>query len=126
MNITKLKALFNLYNKAQKIREQELADFMKFYKSVVEMVPPEAARIFGNMSVPTYVHKDKAVKNYGIKLTVVDYAWWVSEFKAGNCYFVDGPASVKRDILNKLTKTVENYLTTPELKKELMEILVGE
>lgn len=126
MNIAKLKALFNLYNKAQKIREQELAGFMKFYKSVVEMVPPEAARIFGTMNVRTYVHKDRAVKNYGIKLTVVDYAWWVSEFKAGNCYFVDGPASVKRDILNKLTQTVENHLTTPELKKELMEILVGE
>jgi hypothetical protein len=126
MNIAKLKALFNLYNEAQKIREQELADFMKFYKSVVEIVPPEAARIFGTMNVRTYVHKAKAAKNYGINLTVVDYAWWVSEFKAGNCYFVDGPASVKRDILNKLTQTVENHLTTPELKKELMEILVGE
>lgn len=126
MNIDKLKALFGLYNKAQEIREQELADFMKFYKAVVEIVPPEAARIFGTMSVSTYVYKDKTIKNYGIKLTVVDYAWWVSQFKAGNCYFVEGPASVKKDILNRLTETVESHLTTPELKKELMEILVGE
>lgn len=125
MNIDKIKALFSLYNKAQKIREQELKDFMEFYKTIVEIVPPEAARVFGTMPAPTYVYKHKKVKQYGIKLTVVDYAWWVEQFRSGECYFVEGPASVKRDILNRLTETIENYLTTADLKKELLEIIVG-
>jgi hypothetical protein len=126
MNINKLRQLFALFKEADELRKQELQEFLDFYKAIVEIVPAEAAKQFGNMTVKVITTKDNTERNYGLMLTVVDYAWWVDQIKYNKVRIVGGPADVKQAILNRMSETIESYLTSAEHKKALMELLVGE
>ena len=125
MDIARIKEIFSLFYEAQELREQELQEFLDFYKNIVELIPAEASKAFGRLSVEVYVYKTKRNANYGIDLTVTDYVWWVDQFKYNKVRLIDSPIDIKHKILNRITETIESYLTSPEHKKALMELLVG-
>ncbi len=83
-------------------RTKENADFLSFFRDVVETVPTEAALLFGSLS-NVEVIKNGQKQTFEIELTAIDYIWWKNELEGG-VHFVKPVRDVKMDMLEHLAK----------------------
>lgn len=117
--VSKFKQLAEFVTDITQKRKKEADIFLQFYKELVETMPSEVCKTFGNMSV---VGSDD--KKYGIELTVADYLYWKDSFERG-IYFKNGPEKVKQAMMRHLSNSVEETGSlTAEERKLLLSILI--
>lgn len=120
LSVNVFKAVADLAVGAKSKRDQEHTDFLAFYRSLVESLPTEAIRLFGNMSVKLIV--GKVEEGAGLELTATDYMWWRQKI-AGGARFVVGVHAVQLEMLNRLSKKAEAESLPPEQRKVLLALL---
>lgn len=101
-------------------RQEEMAEFLKLHRQLVETVPAEVAKMFGDMTTTT-IHRG-ASHSYGIELNVTDHLWWIEIVEEGG-YFRDGVAKVKAKMLKHLVKQIEETPLEPKERKKLLALL---
>lgn len=102
-------------------RQREYEDFLSFYRELVETMPTDVCKTFGNMSVT-----GNDGKNYGIMLTVADYMYWKDSFAKG-VFFKHEPEMVIKAMMKHLSESVEHTGSlTPDERKNLLSILLDQ
>lgn len=122
MNVNIFKAIGDLALSAKKRKDNEHADFLAFYRNLVETLPTEIVALFGNMGGVAVWHKGKE-KSCGLELTATDFMWWKTHIEAEGVRFVNTPASVKCDMLDRLARHAEAHRLSPEERKNLLSLL---
>lgn len=117
------KAIGELAIGAKRRREAEYADFIAFYRELVETLPIDVCDLFGTLN-EVQVMRAKASKSEGVglELNVADLMWWQHEIKLGT-RFVHGIKQVKSDMLRRLTLKAETERLSPEERKSLISML---
>jgi len=120
MNVNVFKAIADLALVATGRERAEYDGFLAFYKGLVEGLPTEAIKLFGNMSVK--IRKGKDESTAGIELTAVDYIWWKESIASG-VRFSSGVRAIKIAMLNHISKKAESNSLEPDERKKLIALL---
>jgi hypothetical protein len=112
----------------QKKSDAEWAEFMEFYRDIVESTPAAVASIFNTMSVDVILNdRDRSKKSYGIQISVSDYLYWKNAYAEGT-RFVLPVKKVQDNMLQHLAKAIEKKPGTiePGERKALLRVLLQE
>lgn len=122
MNTNIFHAIGDLAMGAKRRSEKEYADFLAFYRELVETLPIEVTDLFGTMNEVWVQRRGQKNESVGIELNVADLMWWQHEFATGT-RFVHGIDQVKADMLRRLTLKAETQRLNPEERKKLLALL---
>lgn len=113
------KKVGDIFLSSKKRRDDEIADFLSFYRTIVEEMDAAVAAACG----PTQVEVMAAgkIESWSIRLTVADYIWWKQKFADG-VRFTKPVAKVKSDMLMRLAKETESNKLTAEERKALIAL----
>lgn len=121
MDVNIFKAIGDLAVGAKRRTDKDYADFIAFYRQLVETLPIEVTDLFGSLD-DVQVRRDGKLEGCGLELNVTDVIWWQHEIKTGT-RFVCGIAQVKSDMLRRLALKAETQRLTPDERKSLLALL---
>lgn len=125
MNLATFKAIGELAIGAKRRQEKEYADFIAFYRDLVENLPTEVTELFGKLdNIPVRRWGSGKTENVGLILSVADLLWWTHEFEM-KTRFVNGISYVKSEMLARLSRQAETERLSPDERKRLLAILDG-
>jgi len=122
--LTAFKALGEIIVGAKQKRDVEYQEFLSFYRELVESLPTEACKRFGNLSVKVIKQDGNKEANYGIELTVADFLWWKGVLENDEIRLDSTTNQIKNAMLDKLTRIAEVNNLEPEARKSLLAILI--
>jgi hypothetical protein len=110
-------------NAAGRVTEEH-QEFLKFFRELVETVPPEVAERFGTLKV-TALEKGKETEGWGVMLTATDYLFWKQKISDGVRFSPrhGGVKSVPRAMVTRLAKQAETAGLTLEERQKLVKLL---
>ncbi len=102
----------------------EHQEFLTFFRSLVETVPPETAQRFGTLGV-TAIEGGALTANWGVMLTATDYLFWKQKIAEGVRFSPahGGVKSVPRAMVTRLAKQAEAAGLTLEERQQLLKLL---
>ena len=121
MNINIFKKVADLALGAKRREDAEYADFLKFYRDLVEVLPTEVVELFDGC--PRAVISKGAEYKWIIQLTATDFIWWKTKIEQEGARFKNGVTNAKLAMLEKLAKSAEAKSLTPEERKTLLAML---
>lgn len=122
MNVSVFRAIGELALGAKGRRDKEYAEFLAFYRDLVETLPSEMIELFGTLeNVSVFVSGKKA--SYGLELSVTDYLWWKQHIEVSRLRFESGVASVKFDMLDRFSRKAETHRLSPEERTKLLALI---
>ena len=107
---------------AKKRREREYAEFLSFYRTLVETMPSEMTALFGTLDGISVDCRGKK-ESFRIELTVTDFLWWKSRIENESLRFVYGIPAVKAAMLDHFSRKAELHRLSPEERVKLLELL---
>ena len=117
------RALGDIILNNKKKRDIENQEFLKFFRELVETLPAEACKKFGQLTGVDVI-VDNTAKQFGIILSVTDFLWWRNAFETTNVRFTNGPENVKMKMLERLTAVSEVDSLGPADRKKILAILI--
>lgn len=123
MNITNalMAKVGDIFLASKRRRDAEYADFLAFYRTLVEETDSAVAKAIGNISVA--VTEDGCPRNWNILLTAADYIWWKQKITEAGVLFSTSIEQVKADILMSLAAKAESNGLTAAERKSLIALL---
>ena len=118
MNIKIFQALSDMIAETTGRREKEYADFLAFYRALVETIPTKVSQAFGKMEVSA-----TGGKGYGLLLTAADYLYWKTAIEQNGLRFAKGPRGVQLDMLDRFVSKAEDSGLEPKERKRLLALL---
>ena len=122
MDVNIFRAIGELAVSAKRRTDKQYADFLAFYRQVVETLPTEMVEIFGELDVPVKL-KDGTKETNGLLLTATDYMWWKRHIETFGMRFTYGPMNVEARMLEQFSKSAETHMLSPEERKNLIALL---
>lgn len=119
--IEAFKKIADLALGAKKREDEEYADFLKFYRGLVETLPADAVKIFGRCD--RCVVKNGTESTWGLELTATDFWWWKNEIENFGARFKNGTKVAKNAMLTQMAKKAEGTTLPPEVRKALIALL---
>jgi hypothetical protein len=122
MNANIFKSIGDLAVSAKRRTDKRYADFLAFYRELVETLPSEMVEIFG--AVPLSVtHKNGKAETVNIELSATDFLWWKRNIEVLGMRFTNGPSSVENAMLRRVAEKAETHRLAPEERKTLLAML---
>lgn len=106
-------------------RNKEHDQFLSFYRELVETIPTEAIKAFGNMG-GVQVFSGGKRQDFGIELTAADFLWWKQHIDVMGTRFVKSPSAVQADILDRMVRKADVGGLAPKQRKELIALMDDE
>lgn len=123
MNVTNsvFQKVGDIFLVSKKRRDAEYADFLEFFRTLVEETDSAVASAVGHIDV--MVVQGKEEKQWGVLLTVADYIFWKQHITEDGVRFKKSIDQVKSDILRRLAKKAEDNNLTADERKSLITLL---
>lgn len=118
-----IQGVADIFTASKKRRDKEYADFLEFYKKMVETSSSDIAKVIGNTCTVHVGGDGKEDRNWGLYLTIACYLEWKAAIANGLRFTKMTIEQVQTSMVLALAKVAESNKLTTEERKALLELL---